>query len=219
MRRLLSILGTFLVLLVLSACSSGGVSSSSTTSEPVAPRGYRPTPTRVTGTVSLPDFAADPAGVDVPFRAAPGALLVVYFGYLTCPDICPVTMVDIAAGVESLDPDLSRRIEVAFVTVDIERDTGARITEYMTHFFPDTLIRSLRADDAFQLQRVTSKFGAQWVVDPHESGATDYGVAHSGSTYVVDDQGQVVWEWPFGTTGPEVAATLPQLMDSVYPTS
>jgi cytochrome oxidase Cu insertion factor (SCO1/SenC/PrrC family) len=56
-------------------------------------------------------------------------------------------------------------------------------------------------------------------VDPHEPGATNYGVAHSGLTYVVDDKGQLVWEWPFGTTGPEVAATLNQLMETVYPAS
>jgi protein SCO1/2 len=174
---------------------------------------------RKTDTVSLPDYANDPGGVDFSFKAAPGNLLVVFFGFLTCPDICPVTMADIAAGLEQAGPNVDQHIEVAFVTVDFERDTGPRMVEYLTHFFPDSTIHALRAPDSVQLSAVTSQFGAQWQVDPHEPGAATYGVAHSGVTYVVDDRGQLVWEWPFGTTGPEVAATLKQLMDTVYPVS
>lgn len=207
------------VALLLTACSSSGTSSSSTSVEQAAPRGYKPTPVRTTGTVSLPDFATNPSGVDFPFTASPGDLLVVYFGYLTCPDICPVTMADIAAGLEEAGPSIADRVEVAFVTVDIERDTGARMTDYLKHFFPNQTIRALRAVDSFQLYGVTYQFGAQWQVDPHEPGETNYGVAHSGLTYVVNDKGQLVWEWPFGTTGPEVAATLSQLMETVYPQS
>ena len=217
-RLILAAVVTALVLIV-SACSSTASSSSTTTTEGVAPRGYKPTPVRVTGTLSLPDFATDPRGLDFSLKAAPESLLVVYFGYLTCPDICPVTMVDIAAGLDELEPTAAERIEIAFATVDIERDTGARITDYLTHFFPKSRIHSLRARDAFQLQGVTATFGALWQVDPHEPDASTYGVAHSGSTYVVDDAGHLVWEWPFGTSGPEVAVTLGELMDAVYPTS
>lgn len=206
------------IALVMSACTSG-TSSSSTTSALNAPRGYKPTPVRKTDTVSLPDYATDSDGVDFSFKAAPGNLLVVFFGFLTCPDICPVTMADIAAGLEELGPTVVQHVEIAFVTVDIERDTGPRMVEYLTHFFPNSTIHALRAPDSAQLSAVTSQFGAQWQVDPHEPGAATYGVAHSGVTYVVDDRGQLVWEWPFGTTGPEVASTLKQIMDTVYPAS
>jgi cytochrome oxidase Cu insertion factor (SCO1/SenC/PrrC family) len=116
-------------------------------------------------------------------------------------------------------PAVDRHIEIAFVTVDFERDTGSSIPGFLPSFFPNSTIHALRAADSLQLSAVTSEFGAQWQVDPHEPGAVTYGVAHSGVTYVVDDRGQLVWEWPFGTTGPEVAATLNQLMDTVYPTS
>ena len=218
-RPLLVASATLLALsLAMSACSSA-TSSSSPSTELIAPRGYQPTPVRKTDTVSLPDFATDPNGVDFPFKASPGDLLVVYFGYLTCPDICPVTMADLAAGLEEVGPTVSDHVEVAFATVDIERDTGPRMVDYLIHFFPNSTIHALRASDSFQLFGVTDRFGAQWQVDAHEPGATTYDVAHSGLTLVVDDKGQLVWEWPFGTTGPEVAATLNQLMDTVYPKS
>ncbi len=218
-RPLLVASATLLALaLTMSACSSA-TSSSSPSTELIAPRGYQPTPVRKTDTVSLPDYATDPNGVAFPFKASPSDLLVVYFGYLTCPDICPVTMADLAAGLEEAGPTVSDHVEVAFATVDIERDTGPRMVDYLTHFFPNAKIHALRASDSFQLFGVTDRFGAQWQVDAHEPGASTYSVAHSGLTFVVDDKGQLVWEWPFGTTGPEVAATLNQLMDTVYPKS
>lgn len=199
----------------VAACSSSKSSSTGSTAGPEA-RGYKPTPVRMVGTLSLTDYATDPAGAPLPLRASPGDLLVVYFGYLTCPDICPVTMADLAAGLDEVGHDVAGHVEVAFETIDLERDSGARITEYLTHFFPDTKIHALRATDEHELSGVTYMFGAQWQIDPHEPGQT-YGVAHSGLTYVVDDAGHLVWEWPFGTTGPEVAVTLRQLMTSVYP--
>ncbi len=210
---------SIVLLLTVSACSSGSSTSSTSTSELSAPRGYKPTPVRKTDTVSLPDYATDPNGAQFAFKASPGDLLVVFFGYLTCPDICPVTMADIAAGLEEVGAEIAGHVEIAFATVDIERDTGPRILDYLTHFFPNSKVHALRATDSFQLYGVTYQFGAQWQVDPHEPGATTYGVAHSGLTYVVDDKGQLVWELPFGTTGPEVAATLNALMDTVYPKS
>ena len=205
-----------LLALVAVACSSGSTTST-TIDEQGKVVGFKKSPTRQVGKHSLPDYATDPNGVDFPFRAAPGNLLVVYFGYLTCPDICPVTMADTAAGIADLPQDIAEHIEVAFVTVDIERDTGPRLNEYLRHFFPDSITHSLRAPDSYTLNGVSYEFGAQWQVDPHPPGATTYGVAHSGITYVVDDKGQLVWEWPFGTIGPDVAASLQQVYATVHP--
>ena len=207
------------MLLVACSSSTSGSGSPKVEESPAEVRGYRPTPTLQVGKFSLTDHATDPAGAPFAFRAAPGGLLVVYFGYLSCPDICPVSMADLAAGLEDLGPALADRVEVGFVTVDIERDTGARINDYLTHFFPGSSIHSLRANDSFELRGVTDGFGAQWQIDPHEPGATTYGVAHTGLTFVVDDKGQLVWEWPFATTGPDIAATLGQLFSAESPQS
>ena len=205
--------------LVAVACSSTSTSSSTISDEPGKVVGYAPSPVREVGRKSLPDYATDPNGVTFPFKAAPGDLLVVYFGYLTCPDICPVTMADTAAGLAEMSPALAHRVEIAFATVDIERDTGPRLNEYLAHFFPGATIHSLRAADSYALNGASYEFGAQWQVDPHEPGAITYGVAHSGSTYVVDDTGHLVWALPFGATGPDVAATLTQLFAATYPNS
>ncbi len=216
MKRIAVLVLAVSALLPVAACgSSSGSAGGSTATTAVAQKGYRPEPKREVGTFSLADYAAEPAGAPFALEAEPGGLLLVYFGYLSCPDICPLTMGDTAAALEALGDDASK-VQVAFATVDLERDTGSDIVEYMTHFFTPEQIHALRAEDDFQLHGVTYEFGAQWSIEPHEPGSF-YGVAHSGTTYAVDDQGNVVWAWPFGTTGDELAASIRTLLAQTYP--
>jgi protein SCO1/2 len=204
------------VALVLAGCASAGTSGSTATTAAAQLRGYQPRPVRSVGALELADYSTVSSGVPFRFVAQPGELLFVYFGYLTCPDICPTTMTDTAAGLGALDLALAARVEVAFVTIDIERDSGAEITDYLGHFFPSTQIHSLVAVDAHQLSGVSYKFGAIWNVESHEPGAT-YGVAHSGGMYAVDDKGQIVWEWPFGTNADELVAITESVFASTNP--
>lgn len=156
------------------------------------------------------DYSTNPAGEDFTFEARKGGLLLVYFGYLSCPDICPLTMVDTANGVRGLGAAASR-VDVAFVTVDMERDKPDNLRNYLAHFFPDGRVHGLRAKDETALLNLTYRFGAVFKIDPHTPG-TNYGVAHSGNTYVVDADGNLVWVWPFGTNGTQVTATLQSLL-------
>jgi cytochrome oxidase Cu insertion factor (SCO1/SenC/PrrC family) len=217
MKRLLVLPVLVALLLAAVACggSSGSADSTTATTATATPKGYRPEPKRKVGKLSLADYAAPTPGTPFAFEAQPGGLLLVYFGYLSCPDICPLTMGDTAAALEALGADASK-VQVAFGTVDLERDTGPEIVEYMTHFFTPDQIHALRADDEYQLHGVTYEFGAQWSIEPHEPGSF-YGVAHSGTTYAVDDKGNVVWAWPFGTTGDELAAGIRTLLAQAYP--
>lgn len=168
-----------------------------------------PTPQKVDDLRAI-DYATNPAGEEYTFRAPRNGLLVVYFGYLSCPDICPLTMVDTANGVRGLAADASR-VEVAFVTVDPERDKPDNLRNYLVHFFPDGRVHGLRAKDDTALLNVAYRFGASFKIDPHTPG-TNYGVAHTGNTYVVDSAGQLVWVWPFGTNGAQITASLQTLL-------
>lgn len=217
MKRILVLPVLVALILGAVACGSSASSADTTTAAtaPAAPKGSRPEPKRKVGRLTLADYAAPTPGTPLAFQAQPGGLLLVYFGYLSCPDICPLTMGDTAAGLEALGDEASK-VQVAFATVDLERDTGPDIVEYMTHFFAPDRIHALRAEDEYQLHGVTYEFGAQWSIEPHEPGSF-YGVAHSGTTYAVDDKGNVVWAWPFGTTGDELAAGIRTLLAQTYP--
>lgn len=205
---------------------AGASCGSSTPSESATPTaaalaelaGQQPTPVKEVGGLVLTDYAVDPDGAPFTMKAPPGELLLVYFGYLSCPDICPLTMADTATGLAELSPEDAARVEVAFVTVDLPRDDGARIAGYLRNFFPEGGTHALRAADDGALNRVAYEFGARWEAEPHQPGEF-YGVAHTGDTYVVDDTGRVVWKWPFATAGTEIAPAIESLLASTYPES
>jgi protein SCO1/2 len=150
-------------------------------------------------------------GRPVAMTAGPDELLVVYFGYTSCPDICPTTMSDLSIAFNDLSDDLSERVTVAFATVDPDRDTADVLDGYLDSFFDEGL--ALRTEDPEQLAAATGAFGVQFEVADHQPGDLSYEVAHTAVTYVVDDSGKVVVEWPFGFATDDIGADLRTLLN------
>jgi protein SCO1/2 len=199
-------------LLAVTALAAGGACGSDEGDEvaseasPATLQGLtRPEPLAV-GELTLPVAATGEAR---PLRAAPGELLAVYFGYLSCPDVCPTTMADLESALAELDPDDAERVEVAFVTVDPERDDAERLDSYLDHFFDR--YQGLRTEDPAELARVEDAFLATSALTPDAEGG--YDVTHSATTYVVDEAGTVLVEWAFGTPADVMAADLAILLD------
>lgn len=159
--------------------------------------------------VELPDVARSAAPTSL--VPEPGALSLVYFGYTSCPDVCPTTLSDIRVALDDLPDGLAERVTVAMATVDPERDTDEVLTGYLAHFFEHGM--ALRTTDEGALAAAAGAFGAQYQVAPHVAGEY-YEVAHTGVTYVVDDAGTVVVEWPFGFDSDAMAADLTALLTS-----
>ena len=170
-------------------------------------KGVIRTPPLRVGDVELPDES--PAGRGKPFamRARPGGLLLVYFGYTACPDICPTTLADIGAALRGMDAE-RRRIEVAMVTFDPARDTGDVISSYLDHFVEGG--HALRTEDPEQLEAAESAFHV--VARRVEDGGT-YSFEHTAMTYAVDENGTVLVEWPFGTTWEDMRSDIRLLLD------
>ncbi len=141
------------------------------------------------------------------FRAAPDGLLVVYFGYTNCPDICPTTMADLRTALGDVGED-AERIDVAMVTVDPDRDTDV-LADYVRGFVPDG--HAIATDDQQALRSVAEPFGVSYEV--FTSPAGDVEVGHSSNLFVVDDTGTLVLTWSFGTSADELAGDLEQLLD------
>lgn len=143
----------------------------------------------------------EPALVDL--IPEPGSVTLAYFGYLTCPDMCPMTMADIRRARQLLGDELADRTTVAFVTLDPARDDAARLNRYLALFF-DANVLALTAPDEAMLDRATEQLGVRFEVEePDEHGA--YEVMHSAITYVVDPDGRVVRELPFGVSAEDIA--------------
>lgn len=185
--------GIVVALLVVSGCDGGRELA-----------GYTRDPAPKVDAVALPDVGDD--GAPFALRASPGELLVVYFGYTNCPDICPTTMADLGRALEQLGDDAGR-VGVAMVTVDPERDTDV-LADYVQGFVPDA--HALATPDAATLQSVADPFGITYDVRTTPDGSVEVG--HSSYLFAVDAGGTLVVTWPFGTSAEDLAADLRQLL-------
>lgn len=156
----------------------------------------------VVGGIELRD-----ARTDTPFSLMPpkGEVMLVYFGYTSCPDVCPTTLSDVRRVLRSLDADRSGRVTLIFVTVDPGRDTAEVLDGYVSSFVDSNHV--VRIEDQTALRDVQRPFGARSELGPkHEDGT--YEVAHTGVLYAVNDEGKVAVEWPFGTDSDTIAHDL-----------
>jgi protein SCO1/2 len=203
-----SVLGSMAVALLVLGCGSSDPSSTAGAEL----RGIvREVPLAV-GDVSLPEVAADPATAPAPggrlaMRAAPGGLLVVYFGFTSCPDVCPTTLADLRTAREQVG-EMASDLPLAMVTVDPARDTPEKLAGYLDAF--SDRWHALRTDDPAELEVVEDAFGASSAVTLGADGTPE--VSHTAITYVVDERGQVVVEWTFGTPPDDMAHDLAILL-------
>jgi protein SCO1 len=168
--------------------------------------GYQLTPPPTVGALSLPD--ASNGDSDFTFVSQPDRYLVVYFGYTYCPDVCPTTLAEVKKAFKQLG-DQAEQVDVAMITVDPNRDTGDILTNYVQSFIPGA--HALRTDDADQLDAVGKAFGASFTVTENAAGEVE--VSHSGNLYVVDQNGDVVLQWPFGLKADAIATDLEILFE------
>lgn len=188
---------------VLAACGEDSSSTTTTTARELA--GYTREPTPSVADVQIPVVgSAEP----VAMTADPGQLRVVYFGYTSCPDVCPTTMSDVKRALAQMPAEQASRVGVVMVTVDPDRDVEDKLAAYVATFIADGA--ASRITDPAELQSVADAFGARYSVETLEDGEIE--VSHTGDLYVVDDRGDIVLQWPFGTASDDLAADLAAML-------
>lgn len=195
---------------VISGLAAGCGGSTGTTSPEPSPStmaGLIRTPPLQVESVSLPDVTGNQEPIPFTMQAGAGRLIIVYFGYTHCPDLCPTTMAALRRAYRSIG-DLADRIDTSMVTVDPAADTPTVLSNYLGSFFDR--FHALRTTDTALLRAAEDKFLASSTITPKSDGT--YSVSHTGSTYVVDERGAVVDEWLFGTDAERMASDLRQLL-------
>lgn len=136
-----------------------------------------------------------------------GKLVVLFFGYTHCPDVCPTTLQDMAQALKRLEPAVAERVQVLFVSVDPERDTPDTLKAYVPYFHPGFL--GLYGTPQ-QVETAAREFKV--VYRKHvEPGATGYLVDHSAGSYVIDGAGRLRLYLPFAHPPAEIAHDLATL--------
>jgi protein SCO1/2 len=157
--------------------------------------------TDITGAGFGQDFAlTDHTGKPRALADFRGRVVVMFFGFTHCPDVCPNTLAELAAAVKKLGTD-GDKVQVLLVTVDPERDTPQVLSQYVTAFDPRFL--ALRGT-AEETARVAKEFK---IIYQKVAGARpdSYTMDHSAGTYIFDMQGRLRLYVSYGQ-GPEVFA-------------
>jgi len=136
-----------------------------------------------------------------------GKVVVVFFGYTQCPDVCPTTLAELAEVKKLLGKD-GERLQGLFVTVDPERDTPELLKAYMANFDPSFLALRPTTDE---LATVAKDFKIYYKKVPGAS-ATSYTMDHSAGSYIYDSKGQLRLFTRYGSGAPVLAADIAQLL-------
>lgn len=132
------------------------------------------------------DFKGKDLNGPVSLKTFDGKYKIVYFGYTSCPDVCPATL-GILAGV--LGEIKNDDIVVLFVSLDPDRDTPELTDEYVKYFYPNS--HGLVVEN---LPRVAKNYGVKYQKVKLDKSAMEYSVAHSSSLYLLDKDGKFVSE-------------------------
>ncbi|MFM0231549.1 SCO family protein [Paraburkholderia sediminicola] len=117
-----------------------------------------------------------------------GKVVVLFFGYTHCPDVCPTTMAELSQALQQLGPEDAKRVQVLFVTVDPDRDTPALLAQYVPAF--NSTFVGLRPADQAQLTRITKDFRVYYAKVPGKT-ADSYTMDHTAASYVFDPDGKL----------------------------
>jgi protein SCO1/2 len=116
-----------------------------------------------------------------------GKVVIVFFGYTQCPDVCPTSMQELAEVKRLLGKD-GERLQGVFITVDPDRDTPELLKSYMANFDPSFV--ALRASTPEQLAQVTKEFKIYYKKVEGKT-PTSYTMDHSAGSFTFDPQGRV----------------------------
>lgn len=165
------------------------------------------------GELSPPKPAAsieltDQHGRPFSLKEQAGNVVVLYFGYTSCPDACPTTLSDWIGVKEALGQDAAR-VRFVMVTVDPERDTPERLAQYLAFFDPSFIGLTGTPE---QTQAIAQAYGIVAVKRQFDESAMGYLVDHTTSTFVVDTKGRLRLVYAHGTDPELIAEDLRHLL-------
>ena len=136
-----------------------------------------------------------------------GKVVVLFFGYTQCPDVCPTTLATMRDALKLLGDDAAR-VQVLFVTLDPARDTPELLAAYVPMFDPTFI--GLRGDEA-TIAMLAKDFKVFYTRQPGTT-PDNYSIDHSTGSYVFDPQGRLRLLLRHGETPANVAADLKLLL-------
>jgi protein SCO1 len=163
----------------------------------------RPLPKAIIATGG--DFTLQSATGPVSLKDYRGKLVLVYFGYTFCPDICPTSLAATAEGLKKLKPEELARVAMIFVSVDPKRDTPERLKEYVEFFHP-AIVGVTGTPET--IAEIAKRYGVFYAEQKLDTAGSSYVVDHSADTFIVAPDGQLVGKMAHATPPDQVVVAI-----------
>ena len=142
------------------------------------------------------DFTLNSLQGPVSTKDLRGKVIMLYFGYTKCPDVCPSSLAFMTQAMNELSAEEQKDVVGIFVSVDPKRDSVEILAEYAGYFHENYI--GVTGSEA-EIARVAKLFGAQYYTVELEDSAFGYAVNHSSATYMVDQRGGLRFVFPHET--------------------
>ena len=131
------------------------------------------------------DSVRGPVGLD----DLEGKAVMLFFGYTSCPDVCPLSLAKIGACLSSLEAGQAQHVEALFITLDPGRDTAERMHRYAEFFHPDIIgLTGARKE----IDEVAARYGIAYERKPAPESALGYTISHPDTILLLDGDGALV---------------------------
>ena len=139
----------------------------------------------------------------------PGKVLAVFFGYTSCPDVCPLTLTHLTRAFRDMG-ETGERIQVLLISVDPTRDTPERLAAYLRNFHPSFL--GLTGSEE-EIRVVADGFGVYFSQPDTTGEEGSYTVDHTARTFLIDRYGRIPLTFPVTATPEEMARDMTTLIE------
>ena len=153
------------------------------------------------------NFTLTGANGDVSLSDYRGKMVLMYFGYTFCPDICPGTLANAAKALRNMG-DKADEVQLIMVSLDPERDTPEKLAEYTGHFYPSFIGITGTKE---QIDEIAALYGIYYKIN-EGSEATGYLIDHTATMMVLDREGYLKLVFPYGVTSEEIADDLKYML-------
>ncbi|MDA8682527.1 SCO family protein [Porticoccaceae bacterium] len=148
----------------------------------------------IDGRVSLEDFR--------------GSVVILYFGFLSCPEVCPTSMSILTRSLEKLSPAEKNKTKAILISIDPQRDNFQELLEFTNYYHPNIL--GVTGTEQ-EVEKVAQQYGAFFEITASETVDSAYAYRHSSRYYIIDQQGNLIQAMRHSTTPNELAARIKKL--------
>lgn len=162
-----------------------------------------------------PTLSGKPPGGDfgvggLTLESLRGKVVLLYFGYMGCPDICPTSLADMGRALKQLSQEEAARTQGLFISVDVQRDKPTDLTNYANYFHANIMGHT---GSKSEVDQAVMQYGAAYRIVDHDS-AGGYQVDHTANIYVITPDGRWVDTLPYAVAPEKIAAAVRAALDS-----